>query len=518
MNNLRVGVRLGLGFAAVLLIVGIAFSVFFVQINDVREKAIQVRDESVPFAIMAERMSGHVNAVQQFLTDASLTGNRDAIKEAMEFADGVREGLNGFQKMFADERNQDGVRRIENIRKEFEAFLKTGQKMVDAYIEQGKASGDAVMELFDGDSAKLRDALEPLRKEQVSESQSHLALVVKTTEMLSHLLWVVGLLVIVVGVVFAVLITRSITEPLGDCLALFDRLANGDLTIHSDTQRQDELGQLLAGLSSMAKKLREVISDIAVAADQVAIGSNSVSDSSQGLSQGTTEQAASVQATSAAMDSMTGSCQLNTDSSNTTQTIALKASQDAAKGGEAVDQAVKAMKEIASRISIIEEIARQTNLLALNAAIEAARAGEHGKGFAVVAAEVRKLAERSQLAAGEISQLSVSSVTISEQAGEIISKLVPDIRDTAERIKGIAECSRQQREGVAAIGHAIHQLDLVVQHNAAVSEELAATSEELSAQASMMAQSISFFKLGQGAPQTTQRPAAKAAVSRQIAA
>ncbi|MBF0401969.1 MAG: HAMP domain-containing protein [Magnetococcales bacterium] len=320
------------------------------------------------------------------------------------------------------------------------------------------------------------------------------------------------LLVIVavaLGMTMGFSISRSIVVPLNEGVRLAEALAAGDLTRSITVDRRDEVGRLGDAMNSMADKLREVIGEVSVAAEQVAIGSSAISDSAQTLSQGSTEQAASVETTSSAMEAMSGSCQLNTDSSDTTQTIAMKASEDAAKGGEAVDQAVKAMKEIASKISIIEEIARQTNLLALNAAIEAARAGEHGKGFAVVAAEVRKLAERSQTAAGEISQLSSSSVNISEQAGAIISKLVPDIRETADRIRGIAECSRQQREGIAEIGQSIHQLDQVVQQNAAASEELAATSEELSAQASMMAQSIAFFNIGQQGRAPAPRAAAQ---------
>ncbi len=305
-----------------------------------------------------------------------------------------------------------------------------------------------------------------------------------------------GIGAVLLGLLIAYLITKAITGALNKGVVFAKSIARGDLTATIELDQKDEIGQLANALKEMAAKLREIISEISASAAQVSLGSDEISNTAQTLSQGVTEQAASVETTSSALSAITGSCQLNTDSSSETQTIALKASHDASQGGEAVNQAVTAMKEIASKISIIEEIARQTNLLALNAAIEAARAGEHGKGFAVVAAEVRKLAERSQTAAGEISQLSASSVRISEEAGTIIGKLVPDIQQTAERIQGITECSRQQRDGINDISQSIHQLEQVVQQTAGVSEELAATAEELSSQASMMAHAVSFFNVG----------------------
>ncbi|MBF0460446.1 MAG: MCP four helix bundle domain-containing protein [Magnetococcales bacterium] len=326
----------------------------------------------------------------------------------------------------------------------------------------------------------------------------------------------------VLGMLLGYIISRMIVRQVGGeppvIAALAARVAEGDLAIPFDTSRP-ATGIYLA-IQKMVGRLREVIGEASAAAEQVAVGSSAISESAQSLAQGATEQATSVESTSAALETMTGSCQLSTDSSDTTQNLALRASQDAAQGGKAVDQAVLAMREIASKIGIIEEIARQTNLLALNAAIEAARAGEHGKGFAVVAAEVRKLAERSQVAAGEISHLSASSVGVAEQAGAIIGKLVPDIQETAERIKGIADCSRQQREGIAQIGQAIRQLDQVIQRNASSSEELAATAEEMNAQANGMNQAMAFFQLGHRAksgpaqPTRSARPQAVAHVQR----
>ena len=304
-----------------------------------------------------------------------------------------------------------------------------------------------------------------------------------------------GGVVMLIGLAY--LLAHSIIDPLVQVVSYSKQVAAGDLTATIHLDQKGEVGQLAMTLEGMVEKLRGIIGEVSLAADQVSIGSNEISDSAQSLSQGATEQAASIEETSSSMEEMSSNIQQNTDNANTTQEIAQKAAKDAAEGGIAVGKAVQAMREIASKIGIIEEIARQTNLLALNAAIEAARAGEHGKGFAVVAAEVRKLAERSQSAAAEISHLSASSVEVAEKAGTIINKLVPDIQRTAELIQEINASSQEQNQGVGQINQAIQQLDQVIQQNAGASEEMAATAEELSAQADMMAQSIAFFNLGQ---------------------
>ncbi|MBF0460091.1 MAG: methyl-accepting chemotaxis protein [Magnetococcales bacterium] len=307
---------------------------------------------------------------------------------------------------------------------------------------------------------------------------------------------------VLLGLLVTIFLTRSITRPLGTCTGMFGRLAQGDLTIGCSARGRDELGLLASGISTTAGKLREIIGEIAETAEQVSVGSNEISDAAQTLARGATDQAASIEETSAAMEQMAANIQQNTDNAQRTQTIAQQAAKEAASGGHAVGEAVTAMREIATRIGIIEEIARQTNLLALNAAIEAARAGEQGKGFAVVAAEVRKLAERSQAAAGEISHLSTSSVTVAEKAGAIIHKLVPDIQKTAELIQEIATASQEQNQGAAQVNLAIQQLDQVIQKNAGASEEMAATAEELSAQAELMLRTIAFFQTGQPALRT----------------
>ncbi len=301
---------------------------------------------------------------------------------------------------------------------------------------------------------------------------------------------------ILIGVLLGIVITRGITGPLSRGVKFATDIAEGDLTARMDIDQKDEVGILSGVLGNMAAKLREIVGDVKAASDNVASGSQQLSASSQQMSQGATEQAASVEEASSSMEQMAANIRQNADNSQQTDKIAGKAARDAQEGGEAVSQAVDAMKEIAGKISIIEEIARQTNLLALNAAIEAARAGEHGKGFAVVAAEVRKLAERSQAAAAEISDLSSSSVEVAERAGEMLKKIVPDIQKTAELVQEINAACNEQNSGAEQINKAIQQLDQVIQQNAGASEEMASTAEELASQAEQLQNAIGFFKTG----------------------
>jgi methyl-accepting chemotaxis protein len=298
---------------------------------------------------------------------------------------------------------------------------------------------------------------------------------------------------IVLGIAF--LISMIIVKPLMYAVDITNRMADGDLSVEVKSDTTDETGRLLTAMKNMSENLERIIESVKETADNVADGSEELSKISAEVSQGATEQAASAEETSSSMEQMTSNIQQNFNNSLETEKIAVKTSEDAKLGGDAVQETVIAMKKISEKISIIEEIARQTNLLALNAAIEAARAGEHGKGFAVVASEVRKLAERSQNAAEEIMRMSASSIKVAERAGELLNTIVPNIQKTSTLVQEISSASREQTSGAEQVNKAIQQLDQIIQQNATASETLSSTADDLSNQASQLASLIEFFKL-----------------------
>jgi methyl-accepting chemotaxis protein len=304
---------------------------------------------------------------------------------------------------------------------------------------------------------------------------------------------------------------QRLTANLKESAETAAEIANGNLMVTPKAQSdKDTLGHALI---NMVERLRAVVTDALTASDNVSAGSQQLSSASEQIAQGATEQASSAEEASSSMEEMASNIKQNADNAAQTEKIARQSAKDAETSGEAVVKAVAAMQTIAEKIGIVQEIARQTDLLALNAAVEAARAGEHGRGFAVVASEVRKLAERSQAAATEISQMSTDTVQSAQQAGEMLNRLVPDIRKTAELVSEISAACREQDIGAAQINQAIQQLDKVTQQNAGASEEMSATSEELAAQAEELQASIAFFRVdtnGGSARPAAKKPVAKA--------
>jgi len=310
---------------------------------------------------------------------------------------------------------------------------------------------------------------------------------------------------VVLALLAAWLLTTSITRPIANAKAAAERIAAGDLNVELVADSTDEVGDLVQSIRRTVEKLREVISGVLTAADNLSSASDQISSASQQLSQGSSEQASSVEESSASIEEMSASISQNSENAKVTDSIAGKAAKEASDGGDAVNQTVAAMRTIAQKIGIIDDIAYQTNLLALNAAIEAARAGAQGKGFAVVAAEVRKLAERSQVAAQEIGSVAENSVQLAERAGQLLNTMVPAIQKTAELVQEIAAASAEQSTGVAQINTAISQLNQTAQQSASASEELASTSEEMTGQVGELRDLISFFKIDSARPQARAR-------------
>jgi methyl-accepting chemotaxis protein len=312
----------------------------------------------------------------------------------------------------------------------------------------------------------------------------------------------VGLFMLAAAILATLVFARVMSGTIGRVVRSMNAINSGDLSLDRlpvpERGPRDELEELADALNSMGDVLRRVVASVQDGAESVAQGSAALAGTSQSLSEGATNQASAVEEVSASMEQMTSNIEQNTDNARQTEQIARQAAGDARQGGESVGRTVTAMRQIADKIAIIEEIARQTNLLALNAAIEAARAGEHGKGFAVVAAEVRMLAERSGVAAAEISELSGNSVAIAEQAGRMLEKMVPDITRTAELVQEIAAASAEQYSGGSQIKAAILELDRVVQQNTAESEHVAAASEELASHAAQVREAIDYFRMETG--------------------
>ena len=558
MKNWNIGKRIGLTSAILIaLLLAVGLTAYFALSNIRTTTETELRTQKVPGIIHSSEMTSLMlrGYLRILFAQESLTPElRDENLAAAEaYYDKVNTAAESYEAAIADKEDRANFDKLKELGKQYAVeradyvvLIKGGNKteMADFFNKKLEPSYEVYRDQLGLLLKWNQDAVNKLANDMSGAARhavvTNIAIIV---------------VAVVIGIVLCLLLTRSIVAPVRRAVVVIDQLAKGDLTVELKQDSQDEIGQMIASLNAMAENLRNtaaiaekisagdltvepaplseqdvlghslkkmveglraVVGEVVQAASNVAQGSEELSATSQQLSQGATEQAASAEETTSAMEQMTASIQQNADNAKQTDKLASKASEDAKASGDAVVLTVTAMKQIAEKINIIEEIARKTDLLALNAAVEAARAGEHGKGFAVVASEVRKLAERSQGAAAEITKLATNGVGVAQGAGEMLTKLVPDIRKTAELVQEINAASSEQNTGASQINKAIQQLDQVIQQNASASEEMASTAEELSSQAEQLQQSISFFKMDDASPERSGggvaiAPAAKSA-------
>ena len=500
-RNLNLGTRLGAAFAAVLiLLLGVA-GIGFKRVGDLQAEIsdlVQDKNRKVRLAnelndIVHVAAASRLNMLILRNDEAShneLEQRAAASKRATEIIDtlaGLRDGEAGKAALAAIVQaraasNAMSGKLQEMIKaKEWEAAVSHfGKHYRPAQAAYLKAIGDFVGQQNE-------------RAEEVSRRAE--GLVASTHVLIAGL----AAAAVLLGGVLATWICLSITRPIDSALRVAGALAEGDLSVGIEADGKDELGQLLTAMQAMVGKLGTIIGEVLAAADNVSNASGQVSSTAVSLSQSTSEQAAAAEETSASIEEMSAAIVRNSENAKVTEGMAASAARQAGEGGAAVARTVEAMKSIAGKIGIVDDIAYQTNLLALNAAIEAARAGEHGKGFAVVAAEVRKLAERSQVAAQEIGALARDSVGLAEGAGALLVEMVPSIRKVSDFVREIAAASHEQSTRVGQISSAMGHLNQATQQNASASEQLAATAEELGAQAVQLQELMDFFHLGRKA-------------------
>jgi methyl-accepting chemotaxis protein len=497
-KNMKIGMRLGLGFGLVLLLLSIIAFVGITRLSEINDGLDKIVNDRYPKTAQANEVIKHINRIARSMRNVVIMDKAADIKKELENIDAsravIRETLdNTLAKSITSEKGKEMLKAVNEPRAKYVDAM----KRFLAFAAEGKK--DEARTLLLGEVRPLQlayfDAMNKLIEFQRELMENEGKKAADTYAAARTMMFVLAIVAFLLGAGIAFWVTRSITKPVNEAVNVANQLADGDLTAKIEVKSTDETGMLLQAMQNMVGKLSQIITEVRGAADNLSSASEEVSATAQSMSQATSEQAASVEETSASIEQMSASINQNTENAKVTDGMAGKAAKEATEGGEAVKQTVAAMKQIAGKIGIIDDIAYQTNLLALNAAIEAARAGEHGKGFAVVAAEVRKLAERSQIASQEIGELASNSVQMAEKAGHLLDEMVPSINKTSDLVQEITAASEEQSSGVGQINNAMSQLNQITQQNASASEELAATAEEMSSQAEQLQHSMGFFKV-----------------------
>jgi len=496
-KNMKIGMRLGLGFGLVLILLAVIAFIGVTRLSSINDSLSDMVNDKYPKTVWANNINEGINQIARSMRNTLLLDDKAKVQQELEKIQesrkDIKENLDKLEDKIKSEKGKEKLKVVTEAR----AAYVGGQDQFLKDIEEGKIA-DAKEFLF-----------ATLRPQQLAYMKAVNELINYQEELMTEtgkkaedeyksartLMIALGVGAALLGAFIAFFVARSVTRPLAEAVDVANNLSQGNLNVKIVVDSKDETGMLLSAMQNMVAKLTEIITAVRSSADSLASASEEISATAQSLSQGSSEQAASVEETTASVEQMSASIDQNTENAKVTDSMAGKAAKEATEGGQAVSSTVEAMKKIAGKIGIVDDIAYQTNLLALNAAIEAARAGEHGKGFAVVAAEVRKLAERSQVAAQEIGELASSSVGLAEKAGKLLDEIVPSINKTSDLVQEIASASSEQSSGVAQINSAMGQLNQTTQQNASASEELAATAEEMSSQTEQLQQVMTFFKL-----------------------
>lgn len=470
-----------------------------VQMNSVFNQTNYTNENVVPSLILLANTQNNVYRVRIRLNRFILNTKPAEIPKLEEDINkaiaAVKAGFKDYESAISDDKDRELL--AEGI-KRFDIYLTHIPPILAASKNNQFDLARDLVEVAKDDALAASVAVDnqALHNQEIAKSAKNTALETMGDARVFSI--VIAVITLVAIALIGFFITRSLLRQLGGephyAAAVVTRISNGDLTQQINVKPGDSTS-MLAAIREMANTLSQVLSEVRSSADALASASEEVNATAQSLAKGASVQAASVEETSASMEEMSASIIQNNENASVTDGMAQKAAADAATGGAAVSSTVDAMRKIAERISVIDDIAYQTNLLALNAAIEAGRAGEHGRGFAVVASEVRKLAERSQVAAQEIGSLAGETVNKADTAGKLLQDMVPSIRKTADLVQEIAAASTEQSAGVNQINAAIGQVSQTMQQNAAAAEELSSTSEELSSQALRLQESVSYFTL-----------------------